>query len=756
MSEHYFSDLASPHASRSWRLGSRSQQSSGSQRMPVSERCPGERRRGTMTGVTKHDKKRRHRLLSAASSTWFAMLSSLPLPLIPEMVHAADAPPGGTGSSSSYLGGIFDLFKGVTQTNQVSNFYTAELNLDEDGFKTLMATKKMAAVLFFSPTCVYSHALQPIWDQVARKMETKVPVVRVDATTQKGARLQKYKLAESYPGYPSVKLIVEDGGRTDIFEYEPKGYRTTMETLCSWLQKHLTTGLEVHSLAEFRSFHFQNPLFVVGLFDDDTPVDAPRNGSDTTTSSPSQLDNKHNVQTFIEASKHFENVLFAESRKSTLSREIADYLREHHILKCEVVSIGASKSNVKAVPVSQPDMQCRGPQNPQRAEWGDSFSVSSNKTHVIAERTDQKTGWDQGLQYSCCLEAHPADEKPLELKIPSVTMFTPHDDQVYTFPSDHTSHIDVKELIEFVQKYRQSLLSGFTVDTINDIFQSAVSGSVPVTVYITDGTGKADDPPDSTELIVRDFAKQTKGRQITAKAYKADDAAYKYLIEMLDLNGNRNWPVVRLISRNPNARSRATAVIKYKIPVASASGSPDKEPDITIPNLMTMIDQFEAQTLKPYYRSEPAPDPNYVDPYDPIAVVVGSTFYDDIANRKASVFINIYAPWCGHSKRMQPVYRELALRMQVPGNEKLLKIAKIDGTANEISEIPVVGYPTLLLFKMGDGKFEFTEYNGPRTADDLIAWLKESLGTGLKSLDKIPPNVAVGGYNGGNGHSEEM
>eukprot|EP00391_Amoebophrya_sp_Ameob2_P007127 CAMPEP_0178995138 /NCGR_PEP_ID=MMETSP0795-20121207/7675_1 /TAXON_ID=88552 /ORGANISM="Amoebophrya sp., Strain Ameob2" /LENGTH=518 /DNA_ID=CAMNT_0020687441 /DNA_START=118 /DNA_END=1671 /DNA_ORIENTATION=+ len=470
-------------------------------------------------------------------------------------------PHGGAvvSSGSGYLGGILDLFAsslgvgtstggggaiasrgqhimfgnaspfasgdrlaralGIGGSSDVTNYYTPELNLDDKPFEKIVQEKKQVAVLFFSPVCVYSQALQPLWDQVARKMEQKVPIIRVDATIQRPEKMKKYGLS-SYPGYPVIRVISEDEGKVDYFDYEPKGWATSVETITSWLSKHVSTGHEVHSLEEFRTFHFQNALFVVGLFEDDTPVDAPTSAappeSSLSTLSPTQkADNHHNVQTFLEASHHFENVLFAESRKSSLSREIANYLRDHHHLKCDTLNIGASKTNEKVLalgdrfldagaragdantetikstststaPLTSPPIQCRGPKNPQRPEWGDEFSVTANATHFTARRTDQKTGWDQGLQYTCCLERAAlagSEEPPLELKVPSVTMFTPFDEQVYTFESDHTTHINVVELIEFVHKYRHSVLTDFNVGTMNEILQSAAAADLPVLVY---------------------------------------------------------------------------------------------------------------------------------------------------------------------------------------------------------------------------------------------------------------------------------
>jgi len=67
-----------------------------------------------------------------------------------------------------------------------------------------------------------------------------------------------------------------------------------------------------------------------------------------------------------QASHHFENVLFAESRDRELSQKIANYLRYHHHLKCHVVNVGGSEQNEAKVLLPEEGFACHGPHNPQR------------------------------------------------------------------------------------------------------------------------------------------------------------------------------------------------------------------------------------------------------------------------------------------------------------------------------------------------------------------------------------------------------
>jgi protein disulfide-isomerase A1 len=78
-----------------------------------------------------------------------------------------------------------------------------------------------------------------------------------------------------------------------------------------------------------------------------------------------------------------------------------------------------------------------------------------------------------------------------------------------------------------------------------------------------------------------------------------------------------------------------------------------------------------------------------------VAVVVGSTFESIVKDPKKDVLLEVYAPWCGHCKALAPTYVKLAKRFK---NIDSVVIAKMDGTENEVPDLEVKGYPTLLFF----------------------------------------------------------
>ncbi|PKU31024.1 protein disulfide-isomerase hypothetical protein [Limosa lapponica baueri] len=136
--------------------------------------------------------------------------------------------------------------------------------------------------------------------------------------------------------------------------------------------------------------------------------------------------------------------------------------------------------------------------------------------------------------------------------------------------------------------------------------------------------------------------------------------------------------------------------------------------------LKQFVVAFKKGKLKPIVKSQPVPKNNK----GPVKVVVGKTFDTIVMDPKNDVLIEFYAPWCGHCKKLEPVYTELGKKYK---NEKNLVIAKMDATANDVmsDRYKVEGFPTIY-FAPRDKKNNPIKFEGgDRDLEHLSKFIEE-------------------------------
>lgn len=100
----------------------------------------------------------------------------------------------------------------------------------------------------------------------------------------------------------------------------------------------------------------------------------------------------------------------------------------------------------------------------------------------------------------------------------------------------------------------------------------------------------------------------------------------------------------------------------------------------------------------------------------PVRVVVAETFEKEVLKADKDVLIEFYAPWCGHCKKLEPVYKKVAKHFAK--QRRNILVAKMDATANDVHpDFAVRGFPTIYLVKASDKTHPIPFEGGERTLD---------------------------------------
>mmetsp|Transcript_36630 Transcript_36630/g.58693 ORF Transcript_36630/g.58693 Transcript_36630/m.58693 type:complete len:474 (-) Transcript_36630:32-1453(-) len=132
-------------------------------------------------------------------------------------------------------------------------------------------------------------------------------------------------------------------------------------------------------------------------------------------------------------------------------------------------------------------------------------------------------------------------------------------------------------------------------------------------------------------------------------------------------------------------------------------------------DLKTFFDGYAAGTLEAHLKSEPVPESND----DPVFVLVGSEF-EKVIGQDKDVFVEYYAPWCGHCKKLAPEYEKVG---EAFSEVDSVVIAKVDATENDTPE-DIKGFPTLIFYPKG--QTTGVKYSGDRKQEAIISWIKEN------------------------------
>ncbi|KDQ64544.1 hypothetical protein JAAARDRAFT_118170 [Jaapia argillacea MUCL 33604] len=289
---------------------------------------------------------------------------------------------------------------------------------------------------------------------------------------------------------------------------------------------------------------------------------------------------------------------------------------------------------------------------------------------------------------------------------PTIVVYRSFDEPKVEYPYPIAS-ATVKDLEEWIQE-----LSIPIIDEVNaENYQVYAQSGKPLAYLFLDPT---DEKKDEHVAAIRPIATQYRGKVnfVWIDAIKFGDHA-----KALNLPEPK-WPsfVVQDLTQQ----------LKYPL---------DQSKPFTTEVVGEWIELFVAGKLEPQLKSEAIPESQD----EPVFVLVGKQFDEVVFDDEKDVFIEFYATWCGHCKRLKPTWDSLGERYE--SIKDRITIAKMEATENDLPpSVPfrISGFPTLK-FKQA-GSREFIDYDGDRSLESLIAFVEENAKNSLE-IPEIPEPV---------------
>ncbi|KAF7667015.1 hypothetical protein LDENG_00083300 [Lucifuga dentata] len=275
-----------------------------------------------------------------------------------------------------------------------------------------------------------------------------------------------------------------------------------------------------------------------------------------------------------------------------------------------------------------------------------------------------------------------------EVSKDSIVLFKKFDEGRNIFDGEPTK----ENLLSFVKANQLPLVIEFTEQTAPKIFGGDIKSHI--LMFLPKAASDFQDKMNNFKKAAEGF----KG-QILFIFIDSDVDDNQRILEFFGLK-KEECPAVRLITLEEE-------MTKYK---------PENDA-ITAEAITEFCTLFIEGKLKPHLMSQDIPDD-----WDknPVKVLVGKNFEEVAFDPTKNVFIEFYAPWCGHCKQLAPIWDKLGEKFKDSAD---IVVAKMDSTANEIETVKVHSFPTLKFFPAGDER-KVIDYNGERTLEGFTKFLE--------------------------------
>lgn len=225
----------------------------------------------------------------------------------------------------------------------------------------------------------------------------------------------------------------------------------------------------------------------------------------------------------------------------------------------------------------------------------------------------------------------------------------------------------VEDLSKFIKTEKVPLVTEFNEEAAAVVFSSDIKRHIIVFM------SKSDDIYQSYMDILKQIGTEFRGRAHVVHI-NIDDESHERILSFFGIN-KEECPTYRVIELDDS-------VVKFK----------PEAVEFAFESMKSFINDAIDRKIKPYLQSDEVPE-NW--DAEPVKVLVGKNFDSVARDPTKAVFVEFYAPWCGHCKQLKPLWDQLG---EAYKDHPEVVIAKMDATSNELEDIKIGSFPTIKLF----------------------------------------------------------
>lgn len=292
---------------------------------------------------------------------------------------------------------------------------------------------------------------------------------------------------------------------------------------------------------------------------------------------------------------------------------------------------------------------------------------------------------------------------------PSIRMHTPHEERVFSFEGKLNS---AEEISAFVKDLRYPRVVPFDGDVSAELF----GDGRPVLFLFRRNDDRGAAAVEALHKV------STRLRPTMLMSTVQDLTSEDYDGRLMEFIGVRSEMMpIAVLAVDPMG-----AISKFK-----------QRGEVSEESLLELAHAFETkESLEPFVKSEPVPTDGGGEA-GMVRSLVGLTMKDAVTDPAKHVIVLMFAPWCGHCKRLEPVWKDLAGRF---ASESSVVVARIDATANDLHQTEIETFPTIKLWPAGEAKKGKPVEHGEDIEKDLpnlVKWIVEHTGVSAPSLPVV-------------------